>query len=178
MANARGAVRFRAALRGACRPEDGHELPLMTLNVSTHGLLARTEAPLQPCTRVALRLHLVSRVESSLHLGSPRDTSRGRPCGLLRAAWGPRKPSALPAGPTGEGVATPPPDPHPRCGESLSSSNFQLATPDDAPFTTDAVCLRSNEAPPYEAAFFFLDSDPRERLRHFDFLQDHYPSYG
>jgi uncharacterized protein len=43
---------------------------------------------------------------------------------LARRGQRPRNPPALPTGPTGEGAAAPPPDPHPQCGERQFVSGF------------------------------------------------------
>lgn len=45
-------------------------------------------------------------------------------------------------------------------------------------FESQAVCLRVTEVQPYEAAFFFLDPEPPQRLALLDFLQGHFESYA
>jgi len=45
-------------------------------------------------------------------------------------------------------------------------------------FASQAVCLRAQGGPPAEAAFFFLDPDPRQRLLLVEHLQAHFESYG
>lgn len=47
-----------------------------------------------------------------------------------------------------------------------------------ASFETQAVCVRVAPTPPHEAAFYFLDPDPHQRLALMDFLQDRFESYA
>ena len=44
-------------------------------------------------------------------------------------------------------------------------------------FATQALCLRATESSPCEAAFFFLDPDPRLKVHLFDYLNERYESY-
>lgn len=105
--NTRGSVRFLAELSGEVRAGDGPGIPLVTLNVSTGGVLARTGRPVTPLDQVAFRL------------------------------------------PLGAGT-----------------------------FESQAVCLRATAAHPYEAAFFFLDTDPPQRMALLDYLQGRFQTYA